>query len=93
MTLASLACSGHLGAAAMVSASAVRLSLMTDLSIWAGAAVSVAFRRLAGHVLARRRRNVQACDDFVPSMRPSLTGRYRLTTDRVHLLDMEDRCE
>lgn len=52
MTLASLACSEHLGAAAMVSASAVRMSLMTDLSIRAGAAVSVVFRRLAGHALA-----------------------------------------
>lgn len=80
----------------MVSASAVRLSLMTDLSVRAGAEVSVAFRRLAGQALAnagRRRRDVRACDNFVPPMRQLLTGRYRLTTDCVHLLDAEDRCQ
>lgn len=52
------------------------------------------FRRLAGHASAntgRRRRHVRAYDDFVPSIRQSLTGRYRLMTDCVRLLDAEDR--
>lgn len=62
MTLASAARSEHLRAAAMVSASAVRLSITRDVSIQARAARSVTFSQLAGHALAntgRRRRGLQ----------------------------------
>lgn len=50
--------------------------------------LSVVFSQLAGHALANRgRHDVQVL--CVLSIRQTLTGRYRLMTDCVHLLDTE----
>lgn len=76
----------HLGAAAMVSASAVRLSLMTDLSIQQDLWCS-------GSSLGMHWQTQGLYNDFAPSIRRSLTGRCRLMADCVHLLDTEDHWE